>query len=107
MLIHLPNGNAWPGNIQPSHVLASRVAGLQDCATSPSHKRIEQVNCGQKTKRRALKGRASKGQTVKGIWEMSGIRIDQGYRTAIVLQRTVHGNIEGGKVKGGDTGAVL
>ena len=38
---------------------------------------------------------------------MSGIRIDQGYRTAIVLQRTVHGNIKGGQVKGGETGAVL
>ena len=39
-------------------------------------------------KRRALQGRASKGQVskgqaVKGRWEMSGIRIGQGYRTAI------------------------
>ena len=33
--IHLPNGDVRPGNLKPSHVLASRVAGLQDCATSP------------------------------------------------------------------------
>ena len=38
---------------------------------------------------------------------MSGIRIGQGYRTAIGLQRTVQVDTEGGQVKGGDTGAVL
>ena len=53
-------------------------------------------------KRRALQGRASKGQVskgqaVKGRWEMSGIRIGQGYRTAKGLQRTVEGFIEGGR----------
>ena len=33
-------------------------------------------------------------------------KISQGYRTAIGLQGTVQGNIEGGQVKGGDTGEV-
>ena len=46
------------------------------------------------------------GMAVKGRWEMSGIRIGQGYRTAIGLQRTVQGSIEGGQVKGEDTGGV-
>ena len=34
-LIHLPNEDVRPGNLKPSHILASRVAGLKDCAPSP------------------------------------------------------------------------
>ena len=54
-----------------------------------------------------IKRQVSKGQAVKGRWEISGIRTGQGHRTAIALQRTVQGNIEGGQAKGGDTGGVL
>ena len=35
MLIHLPNEEVKPGNLKPSYILASRVAGLKDCAPSP------------------------------------------------------------------------
>ena len=35
MLIHLPNEEVKPGNLKPSHILASREAGLKDCAPSP------------------------------------------------------------------------
>ena len=44
---------------------------------------------------------------MKGRWEIIGIRTCQGHRTAIGLQRTVQGNIEGGQAKEWDTGGVL